>query len=48
MENKKTYVTTKELVKHKKEVEKMIKTAFKEFKKWDVKHDKKLVKKNKK
>lgn len=42
------YVTKKEFNLHKKEVSKMIKEAVKGVKKWDVKQDKKLLKKEKK
>lgn len=42
------YVTKKELESHKKEVSKMIKEAVKGLKKWDVKQDKKVLKKYKK
>ena len=41
------FVTKKELEKHRKEVAKMIKQAVKGVKKWDVKQDKKLVKRKK-
>lgn len=41
------FATKKELEKHKKEVAKMIATSEKNFKKWDVKQDKALIKKNK-
>lgn len=37
------FVTKKELVKHKKEMEKLIKNSIKNFKKWDTKQDKALV-----
>jgi hypothetical protein len=41
------FATKKELEKHKKEVQKMIKQATKGIKKWDVKQDKTLMKKRK-
>lgn len=41
------FATKKELEKHKKEVHKMIKTATKGIKKWDIKQDKSLMKKKK-
>jgi TfoX/Sxy family transcriptional regulator of competence genes len=42
------YATKQELIKHKKEVQKMIKDAIKGVKKWDVKQDNKLIKKSSK
>ena len=40
-----SYVTKKDLAEHKLEVKKMIKKATKNIKKWDVKQDKKALKK---
>lgn len=42
------YVTKNELKKYFKEIHNSIKSALKEFKKWDVKQDKTLLKKRKK
>lgn len=42
------YVTQKELIQHKKEVERLIKDAKKEIKSWDKKQDKAFVKKSSK
>jgi hypothetical protein len=43
-----TYITKQDLSQHKREVERMIKKAVKEVKKWDVKQDKKLMNKSSK
>lgn len=44
----KKFATKKELEKYKREVERMVKQATKGIKKWDVKQDKKLMKRAKK
>jgi hypothetical protein len=43
--NSKKFATKKELAKHKIEVERMIKRSMKDIKKWDVKQDNALMKK---
>lgn len=42
-----SYATKKDLSEHKKEVIELIKKATKKIKNWDVKQDKKLIKKSK-
>lgn len=42
-----SYATKKEFAQHKKEVAKQIKAAVKGLKSWDVKQDKKLLKRRK-
>lgn len=48
MGDKVSYVTKKEFEQYKKYCDKLIKSTVKEFKKWDVKQDKKLLKTKKK